>query len=74
MLTVVASEGGPEEGSSLIDEIVREGARPMLAAARRSGGVRTVLPDSRPALVRDCCAGKSWRREVLDLGPRSWRG
>jgi len=33
MLTVVAADGQPEEGSSLIDEIVREGARRMLAAA-----------------------------------------
>jgi putative transposase len=33
MLTVVPEDGGSEDGSSLIDEIVRDGARRMLAAA-----------------------------------------
>lgn len=33
MLTVVAEDGQPREGVSLLDEIVREGARRMLAAA-----------------------------------------
>lgn len=33
MLTVVAEDGQPREGVSLLDDIVREGARRMLAAA-----------------------------------------
>ncbi len=33
MLTVVNEDGSAHDGSSLIDEIVREGARRMLAAA-----------------------------------------
>src|SRR5437879_12757340 len=33
MLTVVGQDGSAGDGSSLIDEIVREGARRMLAAA-----------------------------------------
>ncbi|MEU4955382.1 hypothetical protein ACFYN3_42395 [Streptomyces lavendulae] len=33
MLSVVTEDGTTETGTSLIDEIVREGARRMLAAA-----------------------------------------
>ncbi len=33
MLTVVAEDGARRDGVSLLDEVVREGARRMLAAA-----------------------------------------
>src|SRR5436190_19481843 len=33
VLTVVAEDGMPRDGGSLLDEVVREGARRMLAAA-----------------------------------------
>src|SRR5258708_3886732 len=38
VLTVVADSGSTRDGTSLLDDVVREGARRMLAAALEAGG------------------------------------
>jgi hypothetical protein len=56
VLTVVPGTDGtddPHGGASLIDEIVREGARRMLAEALQAEVDDYILPDTAPPLFTD---------------------